>query len=771
MGIVNTPYKSKTQRKLMKNILFIAFISLFFLPIFASAQSSQLLPKLFIESLAKYIESSQLPWLMELFRKRAVTEEELDNLVERLSDGELGFNLEDYGVPSIHDVIPHGYNEYDSLGKQFPKNVYSHLKKIISELLGHDVFELLNSNWSHNFDLMNHQDQKFMSLFLVYKLVESLDNVSHHSYMDWDKTPYFQISHKSNLFPFINYRRKKELENLISTNFSDLLEIKKQAISFLMLLFRSDIVLFENLDFLCLILEKQFPYYLKSLNQLEKLFFVALIQRELGKIVIKEEAKEDLNKQISISFLGVLRKKYLAAKSNKNFAKDLTEKKSFIRRGRISDFDFLFFLMDKYKKLIQNKETDVLHEEPELFLKQLSYIRNHDINRPVTTLGSFQEVSDSEEILLDFIAKTFIELINSTDIIQNQSLMKEFYSKLVETGIFQNRRSAQYFKTEFINNMFYYSPICRDALSYNNFLKQDYYAYKTKRNKIAFLTYLRHFKNAFKKQMQINNDNHIDPAKKSIRYLKRIKSEDLDQSMLLKHDFSITQFGDEKDNENYQIYIYKVMKEVSVWIQETDLMMPYNKVLRDRVFERLNQIIIENKKQSFYGTMCLKIIYSELEKLFRINPQLIYLFSVINTDGRGINLQIYAEFYSYFLVKTYPNIKIRGRYRPVKSSGKTIIPLKLDRPYDTQIIELSILIENSKGNPKSLKSIAKMLHKLLVTTTLLDDRNTLYSIYLIIEDNLSNVTEKLDKYILRNLMQLAAERGYLNQSEGFIVVS
>jgi hypothetical protein len=381
-----------------------------------------------------------------------------------------------------------------------------------------------------------------------------------------------------------------------------------------------------------------------------------------------------------------------------------------------------------------------------------------------------EKMSDSEKVLLNFIIKTFIQLINSTDMMQNQSLMQKFQSKVVEIGIFKNRATGRYFQRRFINRMINGDSICKQEYCIES-LKLDNGSDGKERNKAEFLRYLRQFKKVSKKYITINNIDTYE-EKKPVKFLKMIKAKDLEQSVLFRNNFGLYEFY--KDIESYQIFIYRMMKEVSQWIQETDLMMPTNKALRDRVFKRLNQIILHNKETAGQTVIpeCISIIYSELEKAFKLSPELRYLFSSIDMDDTGVNLQIYAEFYSYFLVKTYPNIKIRGRYKPLKTSGKTILPMELDHSYDSQIVDLIGSISNSKGNPKSLKKIADMIHELFVTTTFLDDklldgRDRFHEIFFIIEDNSYEIKDKLEKYLLKNLLQLAIERGYLNQSEAF----
>jgi hypothetical protein len=736
----------------MKNILFIAFISLFSLSIFATEQTGKLLPKYYIEDLEGYLKGSPLPWLLNVYTKRNVTKEELDSLVEKLSKGEIGFNLKDFGVPSIHNVIPNEYNS--SRERREAIEVYPRIKKLISKLLGEDLFNYLDLCWSQNYYSMSAQDQDFMNLFIVYKLVESLDNRSHPSYKDWENTPYFRISSKNKSL-FIHYTRKKQFRNLVTINPVDVLEIKKQAISFLMLLFRSDIVFSENLNLLDLILSRQFPSYIKSLNEVEKLIFIAIIQRELEKI-IPENEKESLNKEYDLLSLIDFTIKQNPLKSSDSY-KDYNRENN-REKANESDLDFLFFLMDKYRELMKSEKDHELVKKEDTFLTQLSYIRDSKFLLPATALPSHQ-LLDSQEILLNFIIKILFRLLNSTDMIQNQSLMKAFHSKLVESGIFKNTQSAQYFKTTFIETMAHRSSICRLTSKDTHVLNIDYYAYNTTRHKTAFLTYLRHFKNISQKYMK-TADHTFNTKKKPIKVLRKIREEDLNQSLLLKHEFSSMPFEQRRDPENYQIYLYKIIKEVSKFVQETDLMMPYNKVLRDRVFQKLNQIILDNQRKNSDLYVC--VIYSELKQIFKMTPELSDLLLTIRKEE--VNLQIYADFYSYFLVKNYPDIKVKGVYKPLKFLGKTIVPEKLDRPYDTQILDLMMRIQSSNGEPESLEDISNTLHKLLVTTTFLDDTDTLFTIYTILTDS-PLVNQKLHKYILKNLTQLAIERGYLNESD------
>ena len=199
--------------------------------------------------------------------------------------------------------------------------------------------------------------------------------------------------------------------------------------------------------------------------------------------------------------------------------------------------------------------------------------------------------------------------------------------------------------------------------------------------------------------------------------LKKIDVDSLRKSRLFQYGYA---FGLSKDipNKEYELYIYKIMKDFGDVIQNTDIMMPYNQETRNLLFEELNKfynnigLITQNHgKQWLEYHRLQNMIESMLISYLNIDPKLSYYIKAnfSKSDMRKIHLRIYAEMYSKYFEKTYPDVKIRGSYKP-KDYGDTYIKDELQNYYFEDFAELAHRLHSVTKRPSTLKDAEEVLN-------------------------------------------------------------
>ena len=442
---------------------FLAIGALIFIPML-KAQDTQkrAIPLLIRQILETHLQHSKMPWLIKVFSDRPFDPLSLEKLMSETTSVAIEEFFRNLKLKYIDDL---GSYEY------WDKTSYQSAQEFILQSLQDQVAESIDSIWNSYWERLTPNKKEYFSFYIVQQVIEAFDAPGHPSHQDWTKIPYFQISDQFNLFYFENQKRQYQslysfLSDVLFANTEYLLNIKKQVIAFIKVLFRTDIVRSQNFHLRSLFVDK-FKSYTDKLTPLENIYLILFIKRELKKILTPEE---------------LLNPKLFAVKNNSNtkFYQENPnlpqENKQYpIKTIEESELEFLFQLIEFYESLDLDNPNLEQNEIKKFFETDIKFI-NHS--------NDDSGFSPNKKVLLEFICMELARLIETTDFLLNDLKLKEFIDKLSKARIFKKKESKRYFIDSYLNDI--WPIVCRNR----EFLRTLNYDLKPMMNKLDFIIHL-----------------------------------------------------------------------------------------------------------------------------------------------------------------------------------------------------------------------------------------------------------------------------------------